>query len=98
MPPADIRDAGVKRSVVFPKNIQIYNVPDFQLQVSKLFEPLNINIEFRVTRQNRLEMRWSFPQEAVHYDHRDVCQKTALSPEENAAFETLVLSFAGTSH
>ena len=98
MPPADIRDAGVKRSVVFPKNIQIYNVPDFQRQVSKLIEPLNINIEFRVTRQNRLEMRWSFPQEAVHYDHRDVCQKTALSPEENAAFETLVLSFAGTSH
>jgi hypothetical protein len=43
-------------------------------------------------------MCWSFPQEAVQYDHRDARQKTALSPEENAAFETLVLSFAGASH
>ena len=61
-------DSGVKRSVIFPKNIQIFNVPEFQRQVSKLFDPLNINIEFRVTRQNRLEMRWSFPQEAIQYN------------------------------
>ena len=98
MPSSETGNADVKRSVVFPKNIQIYNVPDFQRRVSQLFEPLNINIEFRVTRQNRLEMCWSFPQEAVQYDHRDARQKTALSPEENAAFETLVLSFAGASH
>ena len=53
-------DSGVKRSVIFPKNIQIFNVPEFQRQVSQLFDPLNINIEFRVTRQNRLEMCWSY--------------------------------------
>ena len=95
-------DSGVKRSVIFPKNIQIFNVPEFQRQVSQLFDPLNINIEFRVTRQNRLEMCWSFPQEAIQYNHADARseprQRTRLSPEENAAFETLVLSFAGSSH
>ena len=98
-PSAHSADSGVKRSVIFPKNIQIFNVPEFQRQVSQLFEPLNINIEFRVTRQNRLEMRWSFPQEAIQYNHSnarsDSYQLARLSPEENAAFETLVLSFAG---
>ncbi len=98
----DMVDGGVKRSVIFPKNIQIFNVPEFQRQVSQLFDPLNIDIEFRVTRQNRLEMRWSFPQEAIQYNHLDARsdshQGTRLSPEENAAFETLVLSFAGSSH
>ena len=101
-PPTLPADSGVKRSVIFPKNIQIFNVPEFQRQVSQLFEPLNINIEFRVTRQNRLEMRWSFPLEAVQYNHSNICsdshQLARLSPEENAAFETLVLSFAGSSH
>ena len=105
-PSAHLADSGVKRSVIFPKNIQIFNVPEFQRQVSQLFDPLNINIEFRVTRQNRLEMRWSFPQEAIQYNHLDarsdlhpdLHQRTRLSPEENAAFETLVLSFAGSSH
>ena len=101
-PSAHSADSGVKRSVVFPKNIQIFNVPEFQRQVSQLFEPLNINIEFRVTRQNRLEMCWSFPQEAIQYNHSnarfDSYQLARLSPEENAAFETLVLSFAGSSH
>jgi hypothetical protein len=102
VPSAHLADSGVKRSVIFPKNIQIFNVPEFQRQVSQLFDPLNIDIEFRVTRQNRLEMRWLFPQEAIQYNHSDSCsephQPARLSPEENAAFETLVLSFAGSSH
>jgi len=100
--PAHSAGSGVKRSVIFPKNIQIFNVPEFQRQVSQLFDPLNISIEFRVTRQNRLEMRWSFPQEAIQYNHADARsdphQWARLSPEENAAFETLVLSFVGSSH
>ena len=102
VPSAHLADSGVKRSVIFPKNIQIFNVPEFQRQVSQLFDPLNINIEFRVSRQNRLEMRWSFPQEVIQYNHADARsdshQQARLSPEENAAFETLILSFAGSSH
>ena len=100
--PKDLKGGELKRSVIFPKNIQIFNVPEFQRQVSQLFDPLNINIEFRKTRHNRLEMRWLFPQEAIQYNHlndrADSNQRARLSPEENAAFETLVLSFAGSSH
>ena len=92
------RDSGVQRSVLFPKNIQIFNVPEFQRQVSKLFDPLNINIEFRITRHNRLEMRWSFPQETIHHNQKGAGQGAKISREESAAFETLVLSFAGASH
>ena len=93
-----LKDGDVKRSVIFPKNIQIFNVPEFQKQVSKLFDPLNINIEFRRTRHNRLEMRWSFPRETVHYYQRETRKRVEISREENAAFETLVLSFSGASH
>ena len=93
-----LKDSGVKRSVIFPKNIQIFNVPEFQRQVSQLFDPLNINIEFRRTRHNRLEMRWSFPQEAIHYNQKGARQSAGISREESAAFETLVLSFSGASH
>ena len=87
---------GIERSVVFPKNIKIYDVADFQRRVSQLFAPLNIQIDFRVTRHNRVEMRWSFPQESVHYQRQDDAKaKLLLSPEES---ETLVLSFAGATH
>ena len=94
----DLKNGEVKRSVIFPKNIQIFNVPEFQRQVSQLFDPLNINIEFRRTRHNRLEMRWSFPREAVHYNQKETRQRAEISREESAAFETLVLSFSGASH
>ena len=96
--PKDLKDGAVKRSVIFPKNIQIFNVPEFQKQVSQLFDPLNINIEFRRTRHNRLEMRWSFPREAVLYKQKETRKRAEISREESAAFETLVLSFSGASH
>ena len=94
----DLRDIEVTRSVLFPKNIQIFDVLEFQRRVSLLFDPLNINIEFRRTRHNRLEMRWSFPREVVHYNQREVRQRAKISREESAAFETLVFSFSGASH
>ena len=96
--PKDLGGGEVKRSVIFPKNIQIFNVPEFQRQVSQLFDPLNINIEFRKTRHNRLEMRWSFPREVVHYNQKETRPRAGISQEESAAFETLILSFSGASH
>jgi hypothetical protein len=96
--PKDLKNGEVKRSVIFPKNIQIFNVPEFQRQVSQLFDPLNIHIEFRKTRHNRLEMRWLFPREAVHYYQKEARQRSGISREESAAFETLVLSFSSASH
>ena len=96
--PKALQDDDVKRSVLFPKNIQIFNVPEFERQVSQLFDPLNINIEFRKTRHNRIEMRWSFPRELVHYNQKVPRQRAEISREESAAFETLTLSFSGASH
>ena len=94
-----IDQTGIERSVVFPKNIKIYDVADFQRRVSQLFAPLNIQIDFRVTRHNRVEMRWSFPQEVVHYQRQDFAKaELLLTPEENEAFETLVLSFDGDTY
>ena len=85
--------------MIFPKNVQIYDVADFQNRFSQLFAPLNIQIDFRVTSHNRVEMRWSFPQEAVQYHwQHGVKTKLAFSPEENEAFEALVLSLAGATH
>ena len=49
-----IDHASIERSVVFPKNIKIYDVADFQRRVSQFFSPLNIQIDFRVTRHNRV--------------------------------------------
>ena len=96
--PKDLKDGEVKRSVIFPKNIQIFNVPEFQRQVAQLFDPLKINIEFRRTRHNRLEMRWLFPREAVDYNQKETRPRAVISREESAAFETLILSFSGASH
>ena len=88
-----------ERSVVFPKNIKIYDVANFQRQISQLFAPLNIQLDLRVTRHIRVEIRWSFPHGAVHYQRQDAYKaELLLSPEENEAFETVVLSFAGATH
>jgi len=71
----------------------------FQRWVSQFFSLLNIQIDFRVTRHNRVEMRWSFPQEAVQYRRQDGAKaELLLSAGENQAFETLVLSFTGATH
>ena len=88
----------VQRSVIFPKNIQIFNVAEFQKRVSALFDPLHINIEFRLTRHNRLEMRWSFPDEAVQYNQIADREGPGLSLEEIRRLKRWFLSFAGASH
>jgi len=94
-----IDQVGIERSGVSPKNIKIYNLAVFQWRVSHIFAPLNIRVDFRVTRQNRVEIRWSFPQGAVHYQRQDGAKaELLLSPEENEVFETLALSFAGATH
>ena len=44
-PPSHLAGSGVKRSVIFPKNLQLCNVPGFPRQGSQLFNPVNISIE-----------------------------------------------------
>ena len=72
---------------------------DFERRVSQVFVPLNIQIDFHVTRHNRVAIRWSFPQRVAHYQRQDGANaELFFSPEENKAFDMLVLSFARAMH
>ena len=94
----DIEQIGIERSLVFPKTIKIYDLANSKRWLSQLFAPLNIQIDFLVTRHNRVEMRLSFLQGALHYQRQDGAKpKLMLSREENEAFEKLALSFAGAT-
>ena len=93
----------VTRTIVFPKHIDIPNFGRFQQQVNLLFAPLGISVEFRLTRQKRLELKWIFPtatktisfsehQKKITSDKAD----SELSNEEMNALEAVVFSLAGT--
>ena len=66
----------VTRTIVFPKHIDIQNFGRFEQQVNLLFAPLGISVEFRLTRQKRLEMKWIFPPEANLFPLSGIQKKT----------------------
>ena len=93
----------VTRTIVFPKNIDIQNFGRFEQQVNLLFAPLGISVEFRLTRQKRLEMKWIFPPEANLFPLSGIQKKTPfdkavgeLSNEEMKAFKAVVYALAET--
>ena len=93
----------VTRTIVFPKHIDIQNFGRFQQHVNLLFAPLGISVEFRVTRQKRLEMKWIFPPEANLVSLSEVQKKIPtdivvgeLSNEEMKAFKSVVYALAET--
>ena len=88
---------------MFPKHIDIPNFGDFQRQVNLLFSPLDISVEFRLTRQKRLEMKWIFPPEVKVGPLSEIQKKQpsdeavgALSNEEIKAFKSVVYALAET--
>lgn len=93
----------ITRTIVFPKHIMIPKFGRFQRQVNVLFAPLGISVEFRLTRQKRLEMKWIFPPELqagpVPSPEFEPLTTTPsgpeLSQEELDAFESVVFSMAG---
>ena len=93
----------VTRTIVFPKHIDIQNFGRFQQQINLLFAPLGISVEFRLTRQKRLEMKWIFPPEENLVSLSEA-QKTIpsdkaaweLSSEEMKAFKSVVYALAET--
>ena len=93
----------ITRTIVFPKHIDIPHFGRFQRQVNLLFAPLGISVEFRLTRQKRLEMKWIFPPEvqAGPVPSPEFESSAArpsgpeLSQEELNAFESVVFSMAG---
>ena len=93
----------VTRTIVFPKHIDIQNFGRFQRQVNLLFASLGICVEFRLTRQKRLEMKWIFPSEANLLPLSGVQKKITsdnvigeLSNEEMKAFNSVVYALAKT--
>ena len=93
----------VTRTIVFPKHIDIQNFGRFQRQVNILFAPLGISVEFRLTRQKRLEMKWIFPPEAKLVPLSGIQKKRPseravgeLSNEEMKAFKSVVYALAET--
>ena len=93
----------VTRTIVFPKHIDIQNFGRFEQQVNLLFAPLGISVEFRFTRQKRLEMKWIFPPEANLVSLSEVQKKIPtdivvgqLSNEEMKAFKSVVYALAET--
>lgn len=94
----------VTRTIVFPKHINIPHFGRFQRQVNVLFAPLGISVEFRLTRQKRLEMKWIFPPDtqtgSVPSPEFEPAVRPAgpeLSQEELQAFESVVFSMAGST-
>ena len=93
----------VTRTIVFPKHIDIPNFGGFQRQVNLLFAPLGISVEFRVTRQKRLEMKWIFPPEVKVAPLTEIQKKISsdkavgeLSNEEMKAFKSVVYALTET--
>ena len=88
----------ITRTIVFPKHIDIPHFGRFQRQVNVLFAPLGISVEFRLTRQKRLEMKWIFPPEkqaAPVASPEFSPASPELSQEELKAFQSVVFSLAG---
>ena len=93
----------VTRTIVFPKHIDIQNFGRFEQQINLLFAPLGISVEFRLTRQKRLEMKWLFPSEANLVPLSGIQKKIPLdkavgelSNEEIKAFKSVVYALAET--
>ena len=93
----------VTRTIVFPKHIDIPNFGSFQRQVNLLFAPLGIFVEFRLTHQKRLEMKWIFPPEVKVGTLSEIQKKQPsdeavgeLSNEEMKAFESIVYALTET--
>ena len=82
----------VTRTIVFPKHINIPNFGRFQQQVNFLFAPLAISVEFRLTRQKRLEMKWIFPP-ATKASHSSDNQKTISSDKVAGELEESVADY-----
>ena len=94
----------VTRTIVFPKHIDVQNFGRFEQQVNLLFAPLGISVEFRLTRQKRLEMKWVFPPEANLVSLSGIQKKIPfnkavgeLSNEEIKAFKSVVYALAETN-
>lgn len=105
--PKDDAKHTVVKTMLFPRHIQLPHFGQIERQLKAAFAPFGIDIEFRFTRQNRLEMKWIFAAElAQNSDIRDnslaaiaqltqfACPSAALTEDELSAFDNMMIDFA----
>lgn len=98
----------VIKTMLFPRHIQLPHFGQIERQLKAAFTPFGIDIEFRFTRQNRLEMKWIFAPElraetseqpdsfnALAHLSAQLSQPShALTEDELEAFSTMMIDFA----
>ena len=95
------------KTMLFPRHVQLPHFGQIERQLKSAFAPFGIDIEFRFTRQNRLEMKWIFAAELAQGVEDQPQAFTALSQlaqltspagiltkDELEAFDNLMIDFA----
>ncbi len=92
------------KSIVFPKTIKISHFGNFQRQITSIFKPLGIDIEFQLTKNKHLELKFIFgldyESKGIVESFRGYISKTnsnIITEEEQDAFKNVVFAFAGKS-
>ena len=102
-PVADTSGRPIVKTMLFPRHVRLPHFGQIQRQLKQAFSPFGIDIEFRFTRQNRLEMKWVFASELHQHEEFGTSQIAAfaqlaqpalsLSEAERQAFEAIMIDF-----
>lgn len=94
----------IVKTMLFPRHLSLPHFGQIQRQLASALAPFGIEIEFRFTRQNRLEMKWIFAPEMRRDDIQaftTLAGMTALTQpaadltdEEKSAFADIMLEVA----
>ena len=103
MPARDMPEQPIVKTMLFPRHITLPHFGQIQRQLKQAFAPFGIDIEFRFTRQNRLEMKWVFAPELHQHGDHDISQMAgfaqlvrpalSLTDAERQAFESIMIDF-----
>ena len=102
-PPPDKAGRPIVKTMLFPRHVKLPHFGQIERQLTQAFAPFGIDIEFRFTRQNRLEMKWVFASELNEQPEFGADQIAAfaqlaqpavsLSDAERQAFEAIMIDF-----
>ena len=102
-PPPDKAGRPIVKTMLFPRHVKLPHFGQIERQLTQAFAPFGIDIEFRFTRQNRLEMKWVFAPELNQHSGPGPDQLAAfarlsqpaisLSEAERQAFEAIMIDF-----
>jgi len=102
-PPQDRSGRPIIKTMLFPRHVSLPHFGQIERQLRQAFAPFGIDIGFRFTRQNRLEMKWVFAPELNQHSGPGPDQLAAfarlsqpaisLSEAERQAFEAIMIDF-----